>query len=140
MPYTNVPLDVQLDLGNGEQDQNDYRPVPSSDRGNDGYHDRGMLGFYRTNDGKPFEPVDGVQYFDGYGASMEDIKRGWSDPLITEHPAYTETNYRERYSQPKEAEVIAGTIEATPSEWEFRDRQRRTKGFLTRPRVPYERA
>jgi hypothetical protein len=136
---TNIPLDVVEDMGGGDDDRSDYRPVPTSDRGSDdGYRDRGMLGFYQT-DAKPFKNPGDVRFFDGHGASMADLERGWCEPLITEHPAYEKKNYADRSTQPKESDITPGNIEAMPDDWQFRDRNRRSQGFLTRPRIPTER-
>ena|ERR1700748_148045 len=136
---TNIPLDVVQDFGQDEGKRSDYRPVPSSDRGDEDYSDRGMLGFYQTNDGKPWDAPEGVKYFSGYGADDADLKRGFKDPTITEHPAYQLQNYKDRSSQPMESDVTPGNVEMMEDDWSFRMRNRQSRGFLTRPRIPTER-
>lgn len=133
---TNIPLDVVEDFGADENDRSDYRPVPSSDTG-ETYRDRGMLGFYQ--DPKPFKTPDEVRFFAGHGATEADLERGWSDPLITENPAYQLSNYKDRSSQPMESDVTPGNVEMMEDDWAFRERNRKSRGFLTRPRIPTER-
>jgi hypothetical protein len=111
--------------------------VPASDRG-ETYRDQGMLGSYSTGE-KPFDNPPGVRMFTGYGGDMADLERGWCDPLITEHPAYQLANYKDRSSLPMESDVTPGNVEAMPDDMRFRDRNRRSEGFLTRPRIPTER-
>lgn len=125
--------------GSGGSETSDYRPVPSSDRGNDGYHDRGALGSYATNDGEPWPSPAGVERFTGYGATEADLVRGFCEPLITQNPAYQLENYKDRSSQPMESDVTPGNIEAMDDDWAFRNRNRKARGFLTRPRIPTER-
>jgi hypothetical protein len=132
-------LGIVVGVGGESEEESDYRPVPRSDRGNDGYRDRGQLGNYATNDGKPWPNPDGVRVFAGYGADDADLERGWCEPLITENPAYQLENYKERSSLPRESDVTPGNVEAEPDDFEFRMRNRRTEGFLTRPRIPTER-
>ena len=124
--------------GNRGDDRSDYRAVPQSDSGNDSYDDRGMLGFYQT-DAQPFEDPPGVKHFTGYGADEADLKRGWRKPGITQNPAYQLSNYKDRSSSPKESDVTPGNLEVMQDDWEFRNRNRTARGFLTRPRIPTER-
>lgn len=131
-----IPLDIINDLGAKDEDRSDYRPVPSSDTG-ETYRDRGMLGFYHREE--PWETPSEVRFFDGHGASMSDLKRGWSDPLITENPAYQLANYKDRSSQPMESDVTPGNVEMMEDDFAFRNRNRKSQGFLTRPRIPTER-
>ena len=137
--YTNPPIDVVEDSGTGNEVRSDYRPNPRTDRGNADYVDRGGLGFYQTNDGKPWAPPSDVTYMTGFGANMDDLKRGWKVPVITQNPAYQLHNYKDRSSDPKVSDVTPGNVEMTEAEWEFRNRNRRSQGFLTRPRIPTER-
>lgn len=127
------------DLDGSGHPATDYHPVPDSDQGNDGYHDHGALGSFATNDGKPWGNPDGVERFTGFGATEADLVRGFCEPTITQNPAYQLENYKDRYSQPRVSDVTPGNIEARESDWSFRDRNRETKGFLTRPRIPTER-
>lgn len=125
--------------GSDGGETSDYRPVPSSDRGNDGYHDRGALGSFATNDGEPWPSPDGVERSTGYGATEADLVRGYCEPTITQNPAYQLENYKDRSSQPRVSDVTPGNIEAKESDWSFRERNREARGFLTRPRIPTER-
>jgi uncharacterized protein YneR len=137
MPGFIVPLDIR-ELGAPEQkSQDDYRPVPSSDRGNEAYRDRGALGFYHEE--KPYKTPDEVKFFSGFGGTEADLERGWCEPLITEHPAYQLQSYKDRYSQPMESDVTPGNVDMMEDDWAFRERNRRSKGFLPRPRIPVER-
>lgn len=131
-----IPLDIINDLGSKDEDRSDYRPVPSSDDG-ETYRDRGMLGFYSRE--KPFDCPSEVRFEAGYGASVADLKRGWNEPLITEHPAYQLSNYKDRSSQPMESDVTPGNVDMMEDDWAFRNRNRKSRGFLPRPRLPIER-
>ena len=113
------------------EERSDYRPVPRSDRGNEGYRDRGMLGSYATNDGEPFPAPRDVRFFTGFGGSASELERGYAEPLITDNPAYDLASYKDRSSEPQDREA--------DDDWRFRNRNRRSEGFLTRPRIPNER-
>jgi hypothetical protein len=130
--------DITEDLGVGEDERSDYRAVPRSDTG-ETYRDRGMLGSFSTNRGEPFPPPGDAVFFTGYGGDMADLKRGYCDPLITQDPGYNLSNYKDRSSQPKVSDLGPGDVEMMPDDWEFRNRNRRSEGFLTRPRIPTER-
>lgn len=123
----------------GEEDRSDYRPVPPTDRGNEDYSDRGMLGSY-TPTSEPYRAPRDVRWFTGYGASAADLDRGYIVPDIRDPPAYDLDDYKERYSQPMVADdAEEGHTNAIEEHWEFRSRNRRSRGFLTRPRIPTER-
>ena len=135
-----IPPDIILDLLYGRETDglnSDYRPMPKSDTGAT-YVDQGMLGWY-SPDTKPFEPPPGVKWFEGYGATVEDLKRGYSEPRVTNHPAYDLANYKDRMSSPDFSDVEKGDVEAVPSDIEFRGRHRQSRGLLTRPRIPKDR-
>lgn len=125
---------VGIPFDGGSRDVSDYRPVPSSDRGNDGYHDRGQLGSYATNDGEPWGKLSGAKYETGYGCDMADVARGYSAPGVTQDPAYDLANYKDRYSEPKVSDLVGSDSDGVSSDWEFRSRNRRSQGFLTRSR------
>ena len=133
------PLDILIGLSPDDEERSDYRPVPRSDEGDEGYRDRGMLGGFATNKGKPFQPPRDVRFETGYGATKADLERGWCEPLVTNDPAYQLESYKDRSSLPRVSDVTPGNVDAMPSDWEFRDRNRRSGGFLTRPRIPTER-
>lgn len=119
------------------QEDDDYRAVPSSDRGNDGYADRGMLGSY-TPSREPFRSPSDVKFEAGYGASVADLERGYCAPDISEDPAYELQNYKYRLSAPKVSDLQEKGL-GVPDDWAFQDKNRRARGFLTRPRTPIDR-
>jgi hypothetical protein len=122
--------------GPGEEVRSDFRDVPLSDTG-DGYHDRGALGSYGQD--RPWEVPNDVRYMAGFGASVEDLQRGFIDPTIREDPAYDKANYQERSSLPMEPDEDFNNTGVMDQDWEFRTRNRRSRGFLTRPYIPTER-
>lgn len=126
--------------GSGEVGNDDFRDVPASDSGNAGYDDRGMLGSYGPSDREAFRDPAGVRHFSGYGCDEATYERGFADPAIRENPAYDLTAYKDRYSAPMEADEDMGETQRMSDDWAFRDRARRSRGFLTRPRIPTERS
>lgn len=124
--------------GPGEEVRSDFRDVPLSDTG-DGYHDRGALGSYSPREHEQWEVPEGIRYFDGFGARTEDLHRGFIEPTIREDPAYDKANYQERFSQPKLPDEDVNNTGVMDQDWEFRTRNRRARGFLTRPYIPTER-
>lgn len=120
------------------EDRNDFRDVPGTDKGNASYSDRGMLGSY-TPDSEPYGAPRGVRFAAGYGADMADLDRGYCRPGISEDPAYDKVNYSQRSSQPRVPDEDQGNAEVMGQDWEFRNRNARSRGFLTRPRLPTER-
>lgn len=134
-----IPLDILIGLSPENETRSDFSPVSRRDQGNETYDERGMLGGYATNDGRPWKPPADVRYFTGFGGDMSDLKRGYCEPEITDNPAYDLSNYKDRSSQPREGDVGPGNVDAVPDDWEFRNRNRRSEGFLTRPRIPTER-
>lgn len=132
-------LGITLGLPIGkDEERSDFRAVPRSDS-DPRYRDRGLLGSYATNDGKPFEAPADVRFFAGFGADEEDLERGWCEPRITNEPAYVLENYQERSSEPLLHDVYNDNADAVESDYEFRNRNRRSRGFLTRPRLPINR-
>ena len=131
--------DIALDLGTGEKRESDYRPVPKRDQRNETYEERGMFGGYATNDGKPWRNPSDVIMFTGYGGDRADLERGYCEPEITQDPAYDLSNYKDRSSQPKVSDLGPGDVMPEANDMRFRNRNRRSEGFLTRPRIPVER-
>lgn len=121
----------------GDEDREDFRPVPESDTG-ERYRDRGMLGSYRT-DAKQFPDPPGVKHFTGYGADDADLQRGFCDPLISGDPHYQLDDYKQRSSQPALSDIDEGGDTAMPSDFAFRRKNERARGFLTRPHIPTDR-
>jgi len=121
-----------------KSDRSDFRNVPESDRGNADYSDQGLLGSYSTDEERFRGPSD-VRYMAGYGATSEDLDRGFVEPTIRENPAYDLSDYKSRWTQPREAFDDNGQTDITAEHWDFRSRNQRSRGFLTRPRIPTER-
>lgn len=104
---------------------------------NDKYREKGRLGSYRTSDTQ-FPNPSGVEVFEGFGANKEDLVRGFCTPQLRELPEYDRQNYFYRYSEPK-SDDLAADGPGLSADYEFRNKERVSKGFLTRPRIPTER-
>ena len=130
-------LPILADVGEGG-DNADYRPVPESDKGNAGYADQGYNGWYSPSE-EPFRDPADVKYFVGYGASEEDLRRGYCQADVNRNPAYDKANYEMRSTQPRVSSESFGNTDTMPNDFEFRSRNQRSRGFLTRPRIPTER-
>lgn len=121
----------------GDREAGDYHPVPSSDRGNATYSDHGMLGSYSPKETPWGDPAD-VRHFTGYGATEADLERGYQVPAIRDDPAYDLDNYKMRSTQPMMSDLDEGG-DAMNDDYEFRRRNEKSRGFLTRPRPPTDR-
>jgi len=121
----------------GQENVSDYRPVPSGDRGNAAYTDKGMLGSFRSKEG-PFADPSDVRHFTGYGADMGDLERGYQVPMIRDDPAYQLDNYKDRSTLPMLSDEDEGG-DAMSDDYAFRRKNERARGFLTRPRIPTDR-
>lgn len=129
-----------LPLSEDDGDRPDFRQVPSSDEGNRGYRDRGQFGSFGPSNREQFRDPPDVKHFTGYGASEADIDLGFIRPEIREDPAYDLADYKLRSTDPKIAnDDQGGETDVTPSHWEFRRKNQRARGFLTRPHIPTER-
>lgn len=137
MPFSNTgfPWD---DGGGKPEDRSDYRPVPASDKGNVNYQDKGGFGSYQT-DAEPFGNPDGVKMFAGYGSTEADLERGYMEVGLSDNPAYQLDDYKFRSSDPKVSDLDEGGMIGISSDWEFRRKNRRSRGFLTRPHTPTDR-
>jgi hypothetical protein len=131
------PLPILKQIGEDEE-RSDYRNVPASDRGNLDYSDQGMFGSF-TPDERPYLDPPGVRHFTGYGATAADLDRGYVVPGIREDAAYDKANYQMRSTDPKHPDEQPGDTDSMQRDWEFRARNQRSRGFLTRPRIPTER-
>jgi hypothetical protein len=129
----NIPLSVD-----GE-DESDFKQVPASDKGNSSYSDRGQLGSFATNGGEPFEAPRDIKFFAGYGADETDLDRGYVEPTIRDLPNYNMQDYKQRSTYPMKSNDDMGETDAMRDDWEFRRKNTRSKGFLTRPNLPTER-
>lgn len=107
---------------------------------------KGIIGMWPTCGGdsesspveKPFKTPSDVKTFDGYGASASDLQCGYKDPHITEDPKYSKQNYADRWTEPKESDTddYGSTVK---DDYEFRNKDRESRGLFTRPRYPNER-
>jgi hypothetical protein len=127
-----VPF-VTIYNGGKDEEVSDYRDTPNSDQG-DAYRDQGQLGWY-TPSAEPFETPKDVRFEPGFGADESDLKRGWCDPRVTDDPAYQLENYKNRSTQPRISDSDEGARNPVQADFEFRNRNQKAKGFLTRPRL-----
>lgn len=132
------PLPILKEIGDDEE-RSDFRNVPESDRGNFDYSDKGKFGSYATNSARPFLDPPNVRHFTGYGATERDLDLGYVVPGITEDAAYDKVNYQMRSTEPKHPDEQPGDTDSLQRDYEFRARNQRSRGFLTRPRIPTER-
>ena len=131
---------INIPLSEDGEDVSDFRQVPASDRGNADYSDRGKFGSFGPSNREQFRDPPDVKHFTGYGASEADIDLGFIRPVIREDPAYDLDDYKQRSTQPMEAnDDQGGETDVTPEHWRFRRRNTKARGFLTRPHIPTER-
>lgn len=138
MPGFIIPFDIAEDFSTGESAKTDFREVPSTDVGNKGYRDRGRLGWYAPSE-KQYTDFGDVRWFEGYGADEADLRLGFIEPTITESPAYQLQDYKDRWDLPKARDLTPGNVEAHEEDYAFKRRNRESKGFLPRPRIPRDR-
>ena len=119
------------------EDADDFRQVPASDYC-DKYSDVGQRGSYSTSR-VPFAKPEGVVSYSGFGCSEDDYQRGYIVPSRADDPSYDKINYQDRGSLPRVPTESDGNTAVMPEDWEFRQRNQRARGFLTRPRMPTER-
>lgn len=105
---------------------------------NPAYNSAGMIGSYCT-DPMPFKNPSDVKLFAGFGATEQDIERGYHNIGTRELPNYDKANYALRYSEPSMQDENFANTGVLPEDIEFRNKDRVSKGFLTRPRIPTER-
>lgn len=96
------------------------------------------LGSYRTSE-TPFSNPEEIHVFEGFGANKADLERGWCEAEVKELPNYDKANYHDRWSQPMLPDEDQGNRMFMNQDMEFRMKERESKGFLTRPRIPTER-
>lgn len=108
------------------------------------YDDLGYIGQFRSYEGQAPKP-EGIKFETGYGASEEDLQRGYCRPAIRDLPEYDRTNYLSRATVAKgegfdyPSLSMKGTPEKLKDKWEFQEEGRESKGFLTRPYSATER-
>lgn len=119
------------------EDRDDYRAPPAGDR-DPRYGDAGTLGNYSPSLDRYPSP-DEVRRFTGFGATAEDLDRGFVEPVIRERAAYDLANYKERWTVPRSPDVDDNPATASEDDRMFRRRHERSRGFLTRPRIPTDR-
>jgi hypothetical protein len=126
----------------------DYRPAADSHADGKSYKDRGAFGTYQVREDDFPDPAN-LKRATGWGATTEDLRRGFVRPSITDNPAYEKSNYELRSSLPRR-EMDGGdsrdrlnddgsNIFDDADYSNFRDRNMVAKGFLTRPRYSKER-
>lgn len=81
----------------------------------------------------------GVKTFTGFGADESDLVRGFLQPDVRADAKYDKVNYSERYTEPKMPDEGPGNHESLSRDFEFRQKERVSRGFLTRPKIPTER-
>lgn len=102
------------------------------------YDDKGMLGSYRTSEVQFPNPGE-VKTFPGFGADEADLELGFIRPEVSGLPNYDQANYYNRWTAPKLPDEDEGNRDSMIQDIEFRTKDIRSKGFLTRPRTPTER-
>lgn len=75
---------------------------------------------------QPFATPADVKMSAGEGASVDDLKRGFKDPDISEKPEYDLDNYKDRFTQKPARDF--------QEDYAFRNKDRTTRGLLTRSR------
>lgn len=103
------------------------------DKGNASYTDRGYIG-HRTSSEEKFPKPAGNVFFTGYGADEADLVRGYNEPTIREIPDFDLSNYKERWGEPKNPDDDMDNRTPMGRDWDFRDRERPSRGFLVRDR------
>jgi|SRR5581483_5475784 len=101
------------------------------------YDNNQTLGSYQTSITQFPNPKD-VVVFEGFGANKDDLVRGYCRPAIVDNPRYDADNYKDRWTLPIASDLTEQGPEI-PSDVEFRTKDRYSKGFLVRPRIPTER-
>lgn len=130
---------ISIPLSEDGEDVSDFRQVPKTDKGNRDYSDRGQFGSFGPSNRDQFLNPPDVKMFTGYGATEADIDLGFVRPEIREDPAYDKDNYEQRSTQPTRPNEDMGETDVMRDDWEFRRRNTKARGFLTRPHIPTER-
>lgn len=132
----NVPSSVFLSP-EGDREASDFQQPTHDRRSSNQYGDRANLSSYQTNRGEQFRTDADFEL--GYGCTEEDAQRGWIEPRMREEPAFDLVNYKDRSTQPSKTNEDFENTSSFDRDYEFRGRNRESKGFLTRPRLPTER-
>lgn len=129
---------VFLDPGQDVDEPTGFQDVPASDKGSQ-YGDYGMRGSYTPEHRNQFPDPEGLKRFAGYGADEADLSQGFCSVRVNDDPHYDAINYRARWTLPRQADEQNGNTEMMPDDYEFRGRNRKTRGLFTRPHLPTER-
>lgn len=105
---------------------------------NDKYDALGTIGS-TYHDPEYYRSPSDVKYFAGFGADVEELDRGYLNIGTRELPNYDKANYNLRYTEPSMQDENFANTGVLPEDIEFRMKDRVSKGFLTRPRIPTER-
>lgn len=107
---------------------------------NEKYDEKGRLGSYRTGSEQFPNPSD-VVTFEGFGASHEDLQRGFIRPTMRELPEYQKSNYRFRLTEDRvdDDDRDNGLGVGFSKDLEFQKKDRVTTGLFARPLIPDER-
>ncbi len=130
---------VFISDGEDNGDQGDFRQVPDSDRGNAAYRDVGQRGSYAPHNRDNFPDPAGLKRFAGYGADEEDLRLGFCKPRMNDDPAYDLENYKDRSTLPNTNDEDFENTSTLARDYEFRGRNRNTRGLFKRPHIPTER-
>lgn len=87
----------------------------------------------------PFPNAEGVKVFSGFGADDSDLRRGWVEPVIRQDPRYDLVNHKQKWTEFRISDEDSNGGEDLPNEFEFRMKDRETKGLFIRPHIPTER-
>lgn len=93
---------------------------------------------YQTSD-KQFPNPEGEVVFSGFGANAEDLERGWIKCDIRQNPEYEMSNHKLKWTEYRIADEDGNGGMDLPPDFEFRMKDRETKGLFVRPHIPTER-
>lgn len=87
---------------------------------------------------QPFATPADVKAFAGEGATEADLRRGFLESGIKDSPQYDKANYNDRWTEVKRPESDDASY-PDQDDFNFRMKDRESRGFTTRPRIPTER-
>jgi hypothetical protein len=140
MPVVNfIGQLAQLSPAPEPEERSDFREVPSTDRGNASYHDRGRFGTWAPSNEEGFRLPENVRRFEGYGCSEDDYERGYIPNVVHEDPAYDPGNYKNRWTIPKTPDEDDQPSTAGNDDLRFRAKNEMSRGMFNRPKIPTDR-